>query len=151
MNSRMRIVARAVEKEASAKMVQAGADQVVTPNFIGGMRIASGILRPQVVEFLDMMFRDQEQPTRIEQITLPVGSPLAGKRLAESKIHRAADLLVMAIRRADGSYLFGPGPDTVLLEGGTLIVPGPVQSVHRMRGSVKAGPVLAEEAGDHPG
>lgn len=133
MNPNLRIIARATEKDSAAKMVRAGADQVVSPNLIGGMRIASEMIRPQVVEFLDMMLRDTEQSIRIEQVLLPAGSPYVGKRLADANIRKVADVLVIALRDKDGKYTFNPGPSTQLTADATLVVLGAIESVIALR------------------
>jgi voltage-gated potassium channel len=136
-NPKLRIIARAMEKDAPPKILRAGADQVVSPNFIGGMRIASEMIRPEVVEFLDMMMRDMDKNTRIEQISLPPGSPLTGKKLMETNIRKTTDVLVIAIRDTEGKYIYNPGPDAVLSAEATLIVLGDVDSVIRLRKSVR--------------
>ncbi|MCP4674937.1 MAG: potassium channel protein [Deltaproteobacteria bacterium] len=135
-NPNLRIVARATEKDAPSKMLHAGADRVVSPNYIGGLRIASEMLRPQVVEFLDMMLRDQEQATRIEQVALPEDSPLVGKCLMETNIRKATDVLVIALREKNGNYTYNPGPEAVLTERCTLIVLGTMKSIIRLRDSI---------------
>jgi voltage-gated potassium channel len=136
INPKLRIIARAMEKDAPPKILRAGADQVVSPNLIGGMRIASEMLRPEVVEFLDMMMRDMDMNTRIEQVSLPPSSPLAGKKLMDTNIRKTTDVLVIAIRDIDGRYIYNPGPEAVLSEAATLIVLGDVDSIIRLRQSV---------------
>ncbi|MCP4604791.1 MAG: potassium channel protein [Proteobacteria bacterium] len=135
-NPALRIVARATEKDAPPKMVHAGANRVVSPNYIGGLRIASEMLRPQVVEFIDMMLRDQDQNTRIEQVVLPPDSPLVGKRLIDTNIRKATDVLVIAVRDLSGKYIYNPRPDTVLTKGATLIVLGSMDSIIQLRSSI---------------
>lgn len=136
INGRLRIVARATEKDAPKKMIRAGADKVVAPNIIGGMRIAAEMIRPDVTEFLDIMLRDKEQNHRIEQVTLPAGSQLVGRRLSDSRIRKATDILVIAIRNQDGTFLFNPGPDTILASQSTLVVLGAVPSIAKLRKSL---------------
>lgn len=136
LNPKLRIIARAMEKDALSKILRAGADQVVSPNLIGGMRIASEMIRPEVVEFLDMMMRDMDKNTRIEQVSLPLGSPLVGKKLSETNIRKTTDVLVIAIRDKLGKYIYNPGPEAVLTGEATLIVLGAVDSIIRLRKSV---------------
>ncbi|MBW2277405.1 MAG: TrkA family potassium uptake protein, partial [Deltaproteobacteria bacterium] len=136
INPALRIVARAMEKDAPPKMLRAGADRVVAPNLLGGMRIASEMIRPDVVEFLDVMLRDREQNTRIEQVTLPEGSPLVGCKLADTKIRKNTDVLVIALRENDGAFTYNPGPETVLTAGSTLVVLGARDSVIKLRSSL---------------
>lgn len=132
-NPKLRIIARATEKDAPPKILRAGADQVVSPNLIGGLRIAFEMLRPEVVEFLDMMMRDMDKNTRIEQVSLPPDSPLEGRKLSDTNIRKSTEVLVIAIRDKRGKYVYNPGPNTVLSREATLIVLGSADSVIRLR------------------
>lgn len=136
LNPALRIVARAMEKDAPPKMLRAGADRVVAPNLLGGMRLASEMIRPDVVEFLDVMLRDREQNTRIEQVSLPEGSPLVGRKLSDTKIRKNTEVLVIALRDNSGAFIYNPGPETVLTEGATLVVLGARDSVIKLRSSL---------------
>jgi voltage-gated potassium channel len=133
INPRLRIVGRATEEDAPSKMLRAGADKVVAPNLLGGLRIASEMLRPDVTEFLDVMMRDTEQATRFAQVALPAGSTLAGQKLCDTKIRKATDVLVIAIRRKSGEFIYNPGSDTVLEEEAILVVLGATDSVIRLQ------------------
>ena len=85
------------------------------------------------------MRRDKEQNIRIQQVQLREGSPLVDKKLSETKIRKAADVLVIAVRDQNGNYTYNPGPDTILKERATLIVLGSTDSVVRLRDSVAGG------------
>lgn len=138
INPGLRIVARATETDAPAKMLRAGADKVVAPNILGGLRIASEMLRPEVTEFLDVMMRDTDQATRFAQVTLPPGSPIVGKRLAETNIRKNTDVLVIAIRDKEGRFLYNPGSDTILEEEAVLVVLGAMESVIKLQNSLSS-------------
>lgn len=136
-NPKAKIVARAADVQAEQRLLRAGADAVVSPNRIGGMRMASEMVRPQVVTFLDQMLRGQEKRLRIEEIPLTASSPMVGKALRDTKLRQEQDLLVLAIRDKSGEkFLYNPPPDEILEEGCTLIVLGPVDSVHDVRNRV---------------
>lgn len=133
-NPGVKIVARAPDAQAEQRLKRAGADAVVSPNRIGGMRMASEMVRPQVVTFLDNMLHGQDKSLRIEEIPLTATCSIVGKALRDTNLRKESDLLVLAIRdRSGGSYLYNPPPDQVLEEGSTLIVLGPVDSVHDIR------------------
>jgi voltage-gated potassium channel len=100
------------------------------------MRIASEMIRPDVVEFIDVMLRDKEQNTRIEQVSLPEGSPLVGRKLADTRIRKSTDVLVIAVRDREGNFVYNPGPETVLDERATLVVLGARDSVIKLRRSL---------------
>jgi voltage-gated potassium channel len=130
-NPKAKIVARGADSHAEQRLLRAGADTVVSPNRIGGMRMASVMVRPQVTGFLDHMLRDREKPLCIEEIPLTTSSSVVGKALRDTNLREEKDLLVLAIRDKDGGdFRYNPPPDQVLEEGSTLIVLGPVDSVH---------------------
>lgn len=139
LNDRLRIVSRAKELGSANKLKRAGANAVVSPNFIGGMRMVSEMIRPEVTEFLDLMLRDKEKNLRIEEVQVLAESILAGRTLAESNLRKITKLLVIAARDRAGRYHYNPGPDFVLAEGTTLIVLGETDDVARFRRSQKLG------------
>jgi voltage-gated potassium channel len=133
LNGKLRIVSRSKEISSREKIIRAGANAVVSPNHIGGMRMVSEMIRPEVVQFLDLMLRDKEKALRIEEASVPKGSPVAGRTLAEAQLRKITELLVIAARCPDGTYKYSPGPDFLLVEGTTLIVMGPSKDVFKLR------------------
>jgi voltage-gated potassium channel len=135
LNPRIRVVSRAIEPGMDAKLKRAGASDVISPNAIGGMRMASVMIRPQVVEFLDKMLRDRDKNLRIEQVTVPDDSPLVGKALRDTPIRKITQLLVIAAYPpgAEERYVYNPGPDFILTGGVVLVVLGMVDDVIRLR------------------
>jgi voltage-gated potassium channel len=85
-NPGVRIVARCAELSHVEKIKRSGADAVVSPNFIGGMRLVSEMLRPAVVRFLDDMLRDKRSPFRIEEVRL--GANALGATLRDARARR---------------------------------------------------------------
>jgi len=141
LNPRTRIVAKAIEPSAVEKMRRAGADCVVSTNYIGGMRLVSEMIRPQVTEFLDQMLRDRAQNLRIEEVTVPADSPLIGLQLRESAIRKESDVLVIAVREAGGEIVHNPPPSIVISQGMTLIVLARTKDVIRLREGVTSGSI----------
>lgn len=133
LNSELRIVSRAREVTASTKMKRAGADAVVSPNLIGGRRMVSEMIRPEVIQFLDIMLRDKEKTLRIEEARIPEGSVLVGRCLSETEIRKITKLLVIAVRFPNGDYEYNPGPSFCLKGGATLIVLGESTDVVKLR------------------
>jgi len=130
----LKIVAKADKPKSADKLRKAGADSVVTPSFIGGVRMVSEMIRPQVVEFLDLMLRDRDKNLRIEEVVLPEGSRLHGKPLGEARIREKANLLVLAVRDSQsGKFVYNPGPQLELAAGMSLIVLGETESVQTLR------------------
>ncbi len=136
LNPNLRIVSRGIEQSTIEKLKRVGADAVVSPNFIGGMRMASEMIRPQVVQFLDMMLKDRDANLRVEEVAVEPGSAWAGKTLHEAHITRKADVLVVAARTDRGEYVYNPKQDFELAAGSVLIVLGPIDEVSRLRNTV---------------
>ena len=117
LNARLRVVARCHEVRNIEKLKRVGADAIVSPDFTGGLRIASSMLRPTVVSFLDEMLRT-DASLRVEEVQVPEG--FASRALAEvAPLSR--DYIVLAVR-ADGAWEFNPSPQYTLKGGAALII-----------------------------
>ena len=122
LNAGVNIVAKGTDIHNHAKMMRAGADHVVSPAFIGGMRMASQMVRPTVVTFLDTMLRDREKGLRVEEFTVAKGSPLAGRTIGESGLRDKTKALLVAVKRGGSeAYDFNPPATRPIAEGDILI------------------------------
>ena len=117
LNPQARVVARCHEVNYFEKMKKVGADAIVSPDFTGGMRIASSMIRPQVVGFLDEMLRS-DKGLRVEEIPLLEG--FSGAVIGDLEL-RHKDYVLLAVRDGD-RWLFNPKKDFALRPGNTLIV-----------------------------
>ena len=129
LNPELKIVAKAINEESERKLRQVGADYVVMPNFIGGMRMASQMIRPSVVSFLDVMLRSKDTTIRVEEINVPPDSPLLNKSLAESGVLDVEGVTVVALSSETGSYEFNPPKSRVLGSKDVIIVMGVVDRI----------------------
>jgi voltage-gated potassium channel len=129
LNPNLRIVARCAEARMVEKLLRHGANAAISPNMIGGMRLASELVRPSVVGFLDEMLRGQSGTIRVEEITVAQDSPWTGKKLSEMDLRGRYDLLPMAIRKLGGGLLFNPADDTVMASGDVLVLMGDIANV----------------------
>jgi voltage-gated potassium channel len=134
LNSSIRVISKAVEEESEQKLRMAGADSVVMPNFIGGLRMASELIRPSVVNFLDVMLRSRDRTIRVEEMEISGGSGFCEKTLQETGIPEMRSLTVVAIKRpATDGYEFNPPADTVLAAGDILILIGETSEINRLK------------------
>lgn len=136
-----RIVAKAVDPSARAKLLAAGATRVVSPSQIGGMRMVSEMIRPAVVEFLDLMLRDPEKNLRIEEVAIPSTSTLIGVRLRDTNIRGQTRAMVIAVKHAGDTprYTYNPGPDLEIEKGMTLIVLAETVEMNKLREGIEGG------------
>lgn len=123
LNPGLFIVARASEEGAEERILRAGANRAVNPYQLGGMRLAHMLVKPSVVDFLDISLAKTGQELLLEEVALSATSPLAGKTLREIELRRRAGVGVVAVNRA-GSLVPNPEPDLRLAAGDTLIVLG---------------------------
>jgi voltage-gated potassium channel len=133
LNKKIRIVSRMIDQNLAAKLKMAGADRLVSPNMIGALRMASEMIRPTVVDFLDSMLRSSRGNLRIHQIIVSENSSLVEKDLRESGLKDKFGLLVLAAKYKNEEIEFNPRPDQVLTSGMTLIVMGEVDNIARAR------------------
>ena len=102
LNPRLMIVARASEERTVSKLMKAGADRVVSPFPIAGRRMASAILRPSVMDFLDVVMDGGEVSMRMEEVRVRSESPLLGKSLRDSEIGKYTGAKIIGIQGPDG-------------------------------------------------
>ncbi len=129
LNPELFIVARAAEEGAEVKLKRAGADRVVSPYHIGGLRIAHTVLRPTVVDFLEFATRSEHLEIQIEEIPVGETSVFVGKTIGESGIGRDIGAIIIGIKRSDGRMEFNPTSQTTIKSGDTLIVLGEAQKL----------------------
>ena len=128
----LKIIARASEDDATAKLMRAGATQVVSPYKFVGHRIAQLLLRPNVLDFIDTAFGSERLDMQIEEVLVPQGSPLANRTIADSEIRQKCGVLVLALKRADGSLNFNPAPDDTIRAGDHLIAIGAADHLEKL-------------------
>jgi voltage-gated potassium channel len=129
LNRAVRIISRMVNQKLEPKLKKAGANSVVSPNAIGALRIASEMLRPTVVDFLDRMLRSSQGNLRIHQLSVHEGSAMVGKTIRDAGLKDRYGLLVLGSRHDGNEIFFNPPPDTPLADGMVLIVMGDMEDI----------------------
>jgi len=124
LNPDIFIVARAVQNSTKETLYSAGANNVVSPYDLGARRMAHAILRPSVIQFLEMAFVDSGTDIYVEEFPVSAASRLVGCKLIDSGIRKDLDLIIITIKKADGAMSFNPSADTVIEAGDTLIAVG---------------------------
>lgn len=148
----IKIVARCEENSLADKFYRAGADYVVNPAFIGGMRMASEMLRPHVVTFLDRMLRSRDGSIRVEEATISAHSPWEGHSLKELDIRRKTGVLIIAVKQPHGDeFDYNPPAEAILNAGSVLIAIGNAEQIALLRRFAATGHGLSESRGGDPG
>lgn len=123
LNPDINIVARAGDKSHISRLELAGADRVVLPHFIGGLRMAQNVLRPTVTNFIELAVRGGID-LQMEELDVAPESELCGLDLIESKIRPRFNLIIIAIKKESGDMVFNPGPKEVIDANDTLLAVG---------------------------
>lgn len=123
LNPEITIVARAGDKSHISRLELAGADRVVLPHFIGGLRMAQNVLRPTVTNFMELAVRGGID-LQMEELAVTPESRLVDKDLIESRIRADYDLIIIAIKKESGEMIFNPGPKEVIRARDTLLAVG---------------------------
>ena len=134
MNPKIRIVVKEYEPGMANRFRRAGADAIVNPAAIGGLRLVSEMVRPSVVSFLDMMLRDPTHAYRVEEISIPESSTWINQPLKELPLRDPHNLLVAGVRTSNtNDFVYNPNDGWVVQAGQTLIVLGRADDVKQAR------------------
>jgi voltage-gated potassium channel len=124
LNPKLRIVARASEEGADKKLLRAGADKVISPYNLGGLRIANTILKPAVVDFIEVATMSGNLDLQMEEIKVKGDSHIVDCSLNECGIHKEMGIIIVAIKREAGEMEFNPTSTSVIKLGDTLVAMG---------------------------
>ena len=131
LNKNIRIVSRVTNQLLQPKLITAGADATVCPNAIGALRMASEMIRPTAVDFLDRMLRSSRGNLRIHELTVSENSKFNHKEIRACGLEQRYGLLVLGAKTENTEIEFNPPPEQVLTAGTTLIVMGSVGEIAR--------------------
>ncbi|MDA8168139.1 MAG: NAD-binding protein [Nitrospiraceae bacterium] len=132
LNPQLSLVARAGEEGSEQKLLRAGADKVVSPYYIGGLRIAHSILKPAVVDFIEFATKAGNIDLQMEEIYIQRGSRLVGQSLDECGIGRDLGVIVVAMKGQGDDMKFNPTSRSLVKEGDVLIALGEVSKLRTL-------------------
>jgi voltage-gated potassium channel len=124
LNPNLDIVARANFEETETKLLQAGANRVISPYSLGGRRMAQMLIRADVVDFLDVVMHDESLELLLENLTVGAGCPLDNCAVGEAHIRERTGANILGLKRKEGGVILSPEPTTALYAGDVLIALG---------------------------
>lgn len=124
LNPDLYIIARASQDESKSKLQAAGANRVESPYEMGAVSMAQRIIRPTVTNFLNLAFAHKRKDIQMEEIPVNSSSGLINVMLKDTGIRQQFNLIIIAIKKPDGSMLFNPSYETVIEAGDTVIAVG---------------------------
>ena len=129
LNQQVYIISRSEEEESEHRLLRAGADRVMSPYTLGGMRMAMAILRPAMLDFIEITTRQQSLELRMEEISVCKGSPIISLSLEDSGIRQRYGLIIVAVKKDSGKMIFNPLANYIIAEGDMLIAMGEDENV----------------------
>ncbi|GAB4303407.1 MAG: potassium channel protein [Desulfuromonadia bacterium] len=150
LNPDIYILARAGEEGSEIKLLRAGANKVISPYLIGGSRMAQAILRPNVVDFIEIATGREHLELQMEELTIPETSPYIGETLASSGFRKETGVIIVGIKKRSGKMVFNPDSHTRLEAHDTLILLGNPEAIVKMETLLAPGnitPILRHTKG----
>jgi voltage-gated potassium channel len=124
INPSLFVLSKALGEDAERKILQIGANKVVSPYKESGLKIALGLIRPTLVDFLDLIIRRSELSLSMEELIVKKESRIVERTLAECEIRRKANVIVVAVKKPGEDIVFNPSPSLNIVLGDTLLVLG---------------------------
>jgi voltage-gated potassium channel len=134
MNPNLLIITRASEESSDKKLRRAGADNVIMPDKIGGAHMASLVIKPDVIEFMDYVMGQGADSNNLEEITfenLPM--EFQNKTIRELGIRDKSGANIVGFRTPDGDYIINPSPDTIIMPKAKIFVLGTESQITAFR------------------
>lgn len=131
LNPDIWILSRSEEEESEHRLLRAGANRVMSPYTLGGTRMAMAILRPAMLDFIEITTRRQSLELRMDELEICDGSPLNGKSLEDSEIRQRYGLIIVAVKKDSGKMIFNPVANYVIQKGDKLIALGEDENVSK--------------------
>lgn len=130
------ILSRASDVKSEQKMKRAGATKVVSPYLIGGRRMAQAIIRPTVVDFIDIAMMNNHLGLIMEEVHIAKGSRMAGKNLIQSNLRNDFGIIIVAIKKNRDDMIFNPTPQELLAVNDILVVLGKKEDILKLKGTI---------------
>ncbi len=115
INPSLRIICRCNDTKNIDKIKRAGADTVVALNYIGGLRMAAEMTRPHATDFMESLLRGKEHALRVDEVRVSDRSPMIGRKVEELELTNIGNVLLLAVRKGEGDWVYNP-PSTLVLE-----------------------------------
>jgi len=131
LNPHVYILSRCEEEMSERRLLRAGANRVISPYAMGGMRMAMAILKPAMMDFIEITTGRQSLDLRMEELAVTDGSAIVGKSLESSEIRKTYKLIIVAIKKDSGKMIFNPEAGYIIEKGDRLIALGEDDNVNR--------------------
>jgi len=133
LNKNLTIVSRASDDPSDSKLRIAGANNVIMPDKLGGDHMASLLVTPDIVEFVDMLAVDSDNATHLEEIIVEnLPKEFLSKSIRDLDLRRKTGCTVIGFKTPGNEYLINPEADTELVSNSKLIVLGSLEQIQNL-------------------
>ena len=134
MNQDLLIISRASKDNSDKKLRRAGANNVIMPDKIGGAHMASLVIKPDVIEFMDYVMGQGTSAINLEEITFEnLPEELKNKTITELGIREKSGANIVGFRTPEGEYIINPSPDTIIMPRAKIFVLGTIEQIDAFR------------------
>ena len=133
LNPKLRIIAKVYNTQGVEKFRRVGVDAVVSPALMGGRRMASEMVQPEVVSFLGALLASNQASLALNELRIEPDSPVAGQTLRSANLRSHTNCLVLALKHDNEDYIYNPGPDAVLEANTGLLALGEPKELNELR------------------
>ncbi len=136
-NPKLKIISRASEDNSDTKLRHAGVDNVIMPDRVGGAHMAQLVVKPDVVEFIDMLTGQSSVETHIEEISCKaLPESYIGKTIMDLNVRKKWGANIIGFKTEEGGYVFNPSPETKIQKGSKLFVLGTRDEIGNMKNDI---------------
>jgi voltage-gated potassium channel len=134
LNAKLFIISRASDDNSDKKLKTAGANNVIMPDRVGGAHMASLVLKPDVMEFLDFITGQGTDNIKLEEITFDnLREEFRNKSMRDLEIRNKSGANIIGFKTANGEYIVNPSPDTKMIHDAKLFVLGTTEQIHKLK------------------
>jgi voltage-gated potassium channel len=134
LNPKLTIISRASEDNTDKKLKVAGANNVIMPDRLGGAHMASLVMKPDVMEFVDYITGQGNDNIRLEEITFAsLSEKYQNKTIRDLEIRNKSGANIIGFKTAEGDYIINPSPDTVIIPNVKLFVLGTAEQIIKLK------------------
>lgn len=138
-NPNIKIISRASEDNSDTKLRHAGVDNVIMPDKVGGAHMAQLVVKPDVVEFIDLLTGQASVDTHIEEIKCKdLPESYIGKSIMDLNVRKNWGANIVGFKKEDGNYVFNPSPGTQIQKGSKLFVLGTSAEISNMKNDISS-------------